>query len=556
MANPWIIAVLSAAFFPLLILFFQPSLLELLGFYLVDALAFLVVRRYDIRLFHHFYPLTQGFFPDLDPSLYTLSDTEQRRRIYIEAQRFPLRRSLYVLGVSSVKVIPGFIYLFFAWGHQETFLSMLAKGASICAFTFAFPVGMCFLQYHNHVSQSLRRLHEKCNWSDVFRSDETSLRISSFRQFELLSIGSVWLFWVFILILIIGTQQSQTMAIAQTLYVSILGIVFIGGILIVGRKQVTDGISHLVEYHQTSLDKLNPIGIALSTYPVLASYQKSLNQLIERNIASEQEIHRWILRRAEDHRYMDLGHITGLMVHDLVTPLTVMRHCLSSMEEKAETGEDQSRYVERMRFCLNQITDLVINVRSSIRDKAHGMKQASPELAHKTALKLVSYLHEGKASHRIKVLYNIDSPLSVTMPQPELNQIFLNLYSNTFQNFISHDIQEGIITIELLDLSQDFVTIGFRDNGTGLAPRAFHFITEETEPFKGSEGIGLKLTKRLVELYGGLLTVDELQEEGSGTHFHLSLRRYKPEHLNLTEGFPRFDAPGTGQARPPAPYLT
>lgn len=537
MAKPWVGAILCASFFPLLILFFKPSVTEVIGFYLVDFAAFMLVRRFDIRLFQCFYPATKRFFPDLDLSLLKVQEPQERLALYDEILKFPLRRSLYVLAVSAIKVIPGFSYLFLVWGYDVSPLMVLAQGASICAFTLTFPVGMCYLEYHNLASKALNTLHEQSNWSEVFRLKGPSGVVGSFRQFEFLSIGSVWIFWVFILVLINSNrEQSTAMAISQTLYVSVIALVFISALLIAGRRQITQGINNLVEYHQSSQDKLNPSGIALSTYPVLAGYQRSLNQLIERNVSSEQEIHRWILRRAEEHRYLDLGHIAGLLVHDLITPLTVMRHCLSHVT--ADDTEPQSQYFDRLRFCLKEITDLVLNVRNSIRDKTHGLKQASPELAHSTAYKLVSYLYEGKNPSKVKLSYQLPSHLLVTMPQPELNQIFLNLYSNAFQNLLSNDIASPTLHIELLDDSSEFFTIGFRDNGTGLAPHAFQFITEEPEPLSGSDGIGLKLTKRLVELYGGLLGLDEAGK--IGTQFQLTLRKYLPPATRMRSLFTPF----------------
>ena len=539
MVKPWIGAVLCASFIPLLILFFKPTFLELAGFYAVDFLSFVFVSQWELRLFRRFFPLTRDFFPEVDESIFNVTQLDQRLKIFEEAMKLPLRRALWVGIMSPIKVIPGFIYGFLVWGGHEPLLYIFFKGAAICAFTFSFYVGICYLEYHNLISDAFKRIHEKCNWSEVFRLQTPSKHKQSFLQFELLCAASVWITWVAILILVVvDKEQSQTMAIAQVVYVSLVGLGFVGALLATSRKQVTRGIESLVAYHRSSQDQVNPSGVAMSTYPTLAWFQLTVNQLVERNVSSEREIHRWIVKRAEQHRYLDLGHITGLLVHDLVTPLTVMRHCLSTLEEQDLEPATRHLYNTKLRFCLNQITELVINVRGSIRDKTHGLKQASPDLAHKTALQLVTYLYQAKPHGPIEVVFNVPSGFSVAMPQPELNQVFLNLYSNSFQNLSTHSIPNAQLVVDVIDDGKEYLTICFRDNGTGLSAEKFDFITEEAQPLSGSEGIGLKLTKRLVELYGGLLSVDELHADEPGTRFHLSLpkktqMRHKYKQLAL-----------------------
>jgi K+-sensing histidine kinase KdpD len=68
----------------------------------------------------------------------------------------------------------------------------------------------------------------------------------------------------------------------------------------------------------------------------------------------------------------------------------------------------------------------------------------------------------------------------------------------------------------------DHVNLIVRDNGTGLSLQNFQFITEEADRLPGKEGIGLKLTKRLVELYGGSLSLIE-SDKKQGSVFMINL---------------------------------
>lgn len=525
-AHQWLL--MAVVLLPILVLFFKPTPQEALGFYLVDLVSYLIILKLDPYLYPRLFPRSSYFFPTLKPEVLSLTKLESRQEVYQEMLKFPQRRSLYIMIVSIIKVIPGFLYVYWAWGSYVHPLIIFFKGVGICAFFFSYQIALCFLQYHIMVSGILKDIHQKCNWSDVFRQPTSSVRQSIFHRVEILCGLSVWVFWVAMIVLILlDPGTPRWVAVLQAVYVSVAGLFFISRLLVIGRRQIMDGIQALVEYHQASQDKVNPGGVALSTYPIIASYQQALNQMVERNLAGEREIHRWILHRAEENRYLDLGRVSGLLVHDLITPLTVMQHCLTTIEEQplAPGNKQTQTYLEKLRFCLNQITDLVLNVRSSIRDKTHSLKQAYPSEAHRAVVKLVSYFYEKENFNAVHISYSVPEDIIVRMPQPELNQVLLNLYSNAIHNMLSHRIEKPELQIEVVENKEDEITLSFTDNGTGLSTDTFKFLTEEAEPVSGSEGIGLKLTKRLVELYGGALVLKQSEKPSSGTQFLLSLKK-------------------------------
>lgn len=527
MVNPKVNIAMSLVMIPMLIVFFRPTVLELLGFFVIDFAALFILYPFDISSFRGFFPETRHFFPEPSPSLFEMDKLQDRLSIYQAMAEFPWQRASFVIAVSFLKVTPGFMYGLWVWGDRYSALEIILKGFAICAFTFSYGAGMGFLGYHNQVTETLKLVHHKSNWSDVFRKVNPLPNARIFQSFEILAIMGVLVFWLGMICLIpFDKSYSPWWSLAQILYLSAFGIYFISQIYASSRRQITSGIESLITFHGNQGQPLDPRGLPLSTNPTLAWYQKTFNDMVERNVASEQEIHRWILRKAEDSRYLQLGRVTGLFIHDLATPLTIMGLSVSQLEEGTGDQAVTHRYVERLRFCLQQITDFIGNLRLSIRDSAVNARQASPYLAHQAALRMLSYLHEQAVYKKLKFECQVDPELRVSFPQPELNQVIQNLYSNAVANLLEHKVPSPTLVMQFDMPDSEHVNLVVRDNGTGLSLQNFQFITEEADRLPGKEGIGLKLTKRLVELYGGSLSlVDSNAEQGSAFLIKLASAR-------------------------------
>jgi signal transduction histidine kinase len=555
MVQPKIHLATSLVLVPMLIVFFRPGFWELLGFFIIDFGSFGLLRPVDIPIFQRYFPQTRLFFPTMDAKLFDMESFEDRITTYKAMAAFPWQRSLYVIGVSFLKVTPAFIYGFWVWGDRYSATEIMLKGFVICAFTFSYSAGMGFLGYHNMVTEILEEVHRKSNWSDIFRAINPLPHARVFQSFEILAIMGVLVFWLGMMCLIpFEKQSSPWWLLGQILYLSAFGIYFISQIYATSRRQITRGLESLINFHTHAAGQpLDPRGLPLSTNPTLAWYQKTFNDMVERNVASEQEIHRWILRKAEDSRYLQLGRVTGLFIHDLATPLTVMGLSVSQLEDGQTDPAVTNRYVERLRFCLQQITDFIGNLRLSIRDSAVNARQAAPYLAHQSALRMLSYLHEQGTYEKLKFECKVDPDLRVSFPQPELNQVILNLYSNAVSNLLEHKVENPSLEMQFEITDAEHVNLIVRDNGTGLSLQSFQFITEEAERLPGKEGIGLKLTKRLVELYGGTLNLIE-SDDTQGSAFVISLAQAHSA-AQVRPGFTQWGGSRTAAANPGMPTV-
>jgi len=119
----------------------------------------------------------------------------------------------------------------------------------------------------------------------------------------------------------------------------------------------------------------------------------------------------------------------------------------------------------------------------------------------------------------------VPRPLELTADPVKLKQILYNLLSNA----IKFTDSGGTVTVEGR-LQKETVVIRVRDTGIGIAPEDLVTIFEEFKQVDSSfarkhegTGLGLALTKRLVELHGGQIGVES--ELGKGTTFTMTLLR-------------------------------
>jgi len=110
-----------------------------------------------------------------------------------------------------------------------------------------------------------------------------------------------------------------------------------------------------------------------------------------------------------------------------------------------------------------------------------------------------------------------EQPSFVWADQTRLKQIVINLLSNA----IKYNQSSGQVTVHYTVMSADRIRISFKDTGAGLTPekmaqlfQPFNRLGQEAGSVAGT-GIGLVVTKQLVELMGGVLGVDSTVGEGS-----------------------------------------
>jgi PAS domain S-box-containing protein len=117
-----------------------------------------------------------------------------------------------------------------------------------------------------------------------------------------------------------------------------------------------------------------------------------------------------------------------------------------------------------------------------------------------------------------------DDVEQLVVDQTRFRQILVNLVSNA----VKFSKQDGKITISVKRVDNE-IEIAVRDEGMGIKPedvgRLFHAFQQASNAEKLEEGtgLGLVITKKLVELHGGRIWVDSEWEKGTTFTFRIPM---------------------------------
>lgn len=218
------------------------------------------------------------------------------------------------------------------------------------------------------------------------------------------------------------------------------------------------------------------------------------------------------------------------ITHEFRTPLTVIlgmaeqldtaaKQPIGSQQEKVDTIRRNGQQLLRL---INQLLDL---------SKAQSGKLAL-QLQRSDVADYLRYLvgsfHSFAAAKdiRLRFLTEIDQ-LDMDFDAEKLENVVTNLLSNA----VKFTPPGGEITVSLAQKQPETLTLQVRDNGAGISdemlPHVFdrYFTTKDSGNPSGGSGVGLALTKELVELMGGTISVESKLGSGASFTVHLPITK-------------------------------
>jgi C4-dicarboxylate-specific signal transduction histidine kinase len=111
--------------------------------------------------------------------------------------------------------------------------------------------------------------------------------------------------------------------------------------------------------------------------------------------------------------------------------------------------------------------------------------------------------------HRVKLSFRIDRTLPIVhCDSLQVQQVIVNLLRNSLESITDAGRHDGEVTIEAERQNDGQVLIRVRDNGPGF-DRAL--LGKQITPFTTTKpeglGLGLSLSRSIIESYGGRLTL-------------------------------------------------
>ena len=214
------------------------------------------------------------------------------------------------------------------------------------------------------------------------------------------------------------------------------------------------------------------------------------------------------------------------MSHELRTPLNAIIGFADVLGQRmfGELNPKQTEYVGDIVGSGRHLLSLINDILDLAKVEAGRMLLEPTTFSLREALGTgVTMVRERASSHGIALTLDVAPDVDViTADERKVKQIVFNLLSNA----VKFTPDGGKVTVSA-SRTADEVQVAVRDSGVGIAPAdqaaLFNEFAQTDDGRRAAEGtgLGLTLTKRLVELHGGRIWVES--RVGSGSTFTFAL---------------------------------
>ncbi|MEM6795027.1 MAG: two-component regulator propeller domain-containing protein [Acidobacteriota bacterium] len=214
------------------------------------------------------------------------------------------------------------------------------------------------------------------------------------------------------------------------------------------------------------------------------------------------------------------------MSHELRTPLNAMLGFAQLMERDSALDADHQESLGSILRSGEHLLGLINDVLSLSKIEAGKLSLASETFEPRRVLRSVEEMTAGRAEQKgleLLVLGADQLPRAVRGDSGRLAQVLINLLSNAVKF-----TESGRIELRIR-WSEEVGSFDIEDTGVGIAPRDVETLfqpfvqsADGAEPKEGT-GLGLPISKRLVEMMGGELQVWSELNKGSIFSFSIPL---------------------------------
>ncbi|MBQ3566118.1 MAG: response regulator [Oscillospiraceae bacterium] len=226
------------------------------------------------------------------------------------------------------------------------------------------------------------------------------------------------------------------------------------------------------------------------------------------------------------------------MSHDIRTPMNAIIGFTSMAQKHINNKERVNEYIEKVKVSSTHLLQLINDVLDMARIESGKIsieeKQAN---IYKNSDEVISIMRETAVEQEINLSLDIHDIRNEHIYADVLhfNQILLNVISNA----IKYTKPGGDVNVSIYqtpDEKEDYASYDFivRDSGIGMSPEFLShifesFTREKTSTVSGIQGtgLGMSITKNLVDIMGGNIEIDSELGVGTTVKIHMSFRIQK-----------------------------
>lgn len=273
-------------------------------------------------------------------------------------------------------------------------------------------------------------------------------------------------------------------------------------------RNITLAANKILEDDYSALVNENKEG----DFSKLALAFSNVRRIIKSNISNTEE--------EKEHLVELLQNIS----HQLKTRLTTMSLYNDILLNRKLTKEQRINFLENNSIQISNMNLMIQNILKSARLDANTVEFCKKEYnLNKTIEEVTSTIKDFANDSKIDLSVNLDAEINLEHDKFWIQEAFINI----IKNCIEHTPQNGSVKIYLYD-NPVYSRVCIEDNGEGISQNDIsnifkRFYKSKNSTKKDSVGVGLSISKSIIESHNGY--IDVKSNVGEGTTFLITFMK-------------------------------